>query len=306
MMAEELTMPSSRLLVSVVIPTHARPRQLRGCLQALAQQQMRKDSFEVIVVDDGSPEPLNSLVEEFVSDLGVRLVRQNNAGPAAARNRGVVESFAPLVAFTDDDCRPYPDWLRILVHTSHRIPGAIVGGATHNGLNQDIYATTSQFIVDLVYLNFNKDCGDAYFLTSNNILCPRKYFLDIGGFDSTFRQAGAEDRDFCDRWRAAGMKLVWRPDAGVEHQHNQSVWRFISLHYRYGKGAYLYHSKRRRRGTGNINEDVKFHRKIPIQAWRLMRQRYGIIKSIRIASLMLVWQVTNAAGLIVQACKLYG
>ena len=102
------------------------------------------------------------------------------------------------------------------------------------------------------------------------------------------------------------MKLVWRPDAGVEHQHNQSVWRFISLHYRYGKGAYLYHSKRRRRGTGNINEDVKFHRKIPIQAWRLMRQRYGIIKSIRIASLMLVWQVTNTAGMIAQACKLYG
>ena len=152
------------LIVSVVIPTYARPQQLRCCLDALTRQTMAKHDFELVVVDDGSPEPLDEIVASFVSTLSIRLVRQKNAGPAMARNRGIREAAAALVAFTDDDCRPQPEWLERLVAGERAYPGALIGGSTVNGLVDDIFATTSQLIVDLVYEHFNDDPDNGYFL----------------------------------------------------------------------------------------------------------------------------------------------
>lgn len=143
-----------------------------------------------MVVDDGSPDGLDSLIESFSDTLQIRLIRQSNAGPAAARNRGVRESKGALIAFTDDDCRPSMTWLEQLLVSERTHPGALVGGTTINGLPQDIFATTSQLIVDLVYEHFNSTASDAYFLTSNNFLCQRDAFLEIGGFDSAFSRAG--------------------------------------------------------------------------------------------------------------------
>ena len=73
-------------LVSVVIPTYARPERLRNCLAALARQTMPAEAFEVVVVDDGSPQPI--LLAENTASAGpvVHVIRQQNAGPAAGEN----------------------------------------------------------------------------------------------------------------------------------------------------------------------------------------------------------------------------
>lgn len=292
----------SKPFVSVVVPTFNRPRQLGECLDALAQQTVPSAEFEVVVVDDGSPQPLDGLVAAFGPRLRVRLVRQENAGPAAARNRGCREAVGPLVAFTDDDCRPRPTWLERLVEGERVHPGALVGGSTFNGLTDDLFAETSQFIVDLVYEHFNADVDEAYFFASNNILCRRDRLLDVGGFDTTFPRAGAEDRDFCERWRAAGLKLVWRPDAVIEHRHAQSLRKFIDLHYRYGRGACLYHHKRRARGTGTMREDLLFHRTLPGRIWRRLGRPPGYLRSVQIGAALMLWQIVNAAGFFAEAC----
>lgn len=295
--------PVTDPLVSVVIPTFGRPRRLRECLDALARQTMSKLQFEVVIVDDGSPEPLDHIVAEFPALLRVRLVRQENAGPAAARNRGAREATALLVAFSDDDCQPRPDWLERLVAGEREHPGALVGGSIVNGLSDDMFATTSQFIVDLVYEHFNSDPENAYFFASNNILCRRDRLLELGGFDTAYRRAGAEDRDFCDRWRAAGLRLVWRPDAVVEHRHAQSLQKFIDLHYRYGRGAHLYQAKRRARGTGTMREDLGFHRTLPGRIWRRLGRPPGYWRSVQIGAALLLWQAVNAIGFFAQSCS---
>lgn len=74
--------------VSVVVPTCGRPELLSRCLQALERQSLPRDRYEIIVLEDSA--------------------RQ---GPAAVRNRGWRRACAPIVAFTDDDCAPNPDWL---------------------------------------------------------------------------------------------------------------------------------------------------------------------------------------------------
>ena len=177
--------------VTVVVPTYRRPRQLQECLEALAAQRL-EEPWDVVVVDDGSPGPPDPGVESLVAARGWRLVRQANAGPSAARNRGVREARGEFIAFTDDDCLPEPAWLETLLRAARNRQNALVGGTTVNGLTSDFFASTSQLIVDLVYEHFNADPDDGYFLASNNILCSRAWFQDVGGFDESFPRAGAD------------------------------------------------------------------------------------------------------------------
>ena len=288
-------------LVSIVIPTYARPERLRECLAALARQTLPADTFEIVVVDDGSPQPVVPPADTAAAGPAIRGIRQPHAGPSAARNRGVAEARGELIAFTDDDCLPTPDWLELLVTAHRQSPDTLVGGITFNGLTDDVFATTSQMIIDLVYDHFNTDESSAYFLTSNNILCSRAAYSDLGGFDTSFPRAGAEDRDFCDRWRASGRLLQLVPAARIEHRHAQNLQQFLGLHYRYGRGAYLYQAKRRLRGSGTMSHDINFHRRLLSRLPGHLQKHQGLVRKAQIATAILLWQAANASGFFHQA-----
>jgi len=287
------------LLVSVVIPTYARPERLQSCLGAL-QNQTFQGPWEIIVVDDGSPEPIrcdqiNRHNSAAYHPL-IRILRQENSGPGAARNHGVAIASGVVIAFTDDDCQPEPTWLKKLFQRWQLDPNALVGGTTLNGLVNNSFSTTSQLIVDLVYQYFNVNPDDAYFLASNNVLCARRQFLDLGGFDTSFPRPGAEDRDFCDRWRQQNWPLIWQRQAFIVHFHHQNLQRFVDLHVRYGRGAYLYQQKRTLRQSGSIREDLGFHRIL----LRLLYQRWRSDKASAMWPLiwinLVMWQLANAYG----------
>jgi GT2 family glycosyltransferase len=226
----------------------------------------------------------------------IRIIRQPNAGPSAARNRGVAEARGELIALTDDDCLPTPTWLESLVAAHRQCPDSLVGGITFNGLTDDVFATTSQMIVDLVYEHFNADEASAYFLASNNILCSRVAYSELGGFDTSFPRAGAEDRDFCDRWRASGRPLRLVPTARIEHRHAQNLNQFLGLHYCYGRGAYRYQDKRRERGSGTMAQDMNFHGSLLRRLPRHLRTHRGLFRKVQITTAIVLWQVANAAG----------
>ncbi|MFO0030972.1 MAG: glycosyltransferase family 2 protein [Cyanobacteriota bacterium] len=291
-------------VVTVVIPTFCRPRQLNACLGALAEQTL-SEPWEVVVVDDGSSPRLEGLGTAWAGRLDLRLIHQENAGPAVARNRGVQEARGVWVAFTDDDCLPQPQWLCTLVRAARESPGAMVGGTTLNGLGAELFASTSQLIVDLVYAHFNADPDNAYFFASNNMLCLRDRFLALGGFDHSFPRAGAEDRDFCDRWRMAGWPLLWRLAARVEHRHSQTLGKFVDLHIRYGRGAYIYQARRKQRQSGTMQDDLSFHRTLPRRVRRHLAERKGpiLVKLGHVAALVL-WQVANALGFTIEAVSI--
>lgn len=287
-------------LVTVAIPTFRRPEKLLACLEALARQTFR-EPWEVVAVDDGSPQPIAPAIAGRTHGLDVRILRQDNAGPAAARNRAVEEARGTFIAFTDDDCLPEPAWLETLVQAAREREGSLVGGTTVNGLPDDLFATTSQLIVDLVYEHFNADPERSYFFASNNMLCERARFLEIGGFDRSFPRAGAEDREFCDRWRLRGWPLLWRPAARVEHRHPQTLRGFIDLHVRYGRGAYLYQAKRRERGSGTMREDLGFHRSLARLARAHLSRLPDASRRVQVLGALGIWQVANAAGFATEA-----
>ncbi|MBJ7327164.1 MAG: glycosyltransferase family 2 protein [Chthoniobacterales bacterium] len=159
----------SRIKTSVVIPTRNRPHALERCLTALAGQTMPSGSFEVIVVDDGSEPALCLDPRGWASKFELKLVRQENTGPAGARNRGVAEARREFLAFTDDDCLPTPVWLERLVTALSEKPDALVGGSTFNGLKDDLFAETSQLILKMVYEHFNRDSANSCFF------CEQQY-----------------------------------------------------------------------------------------------------------------------------------
>jgi GT2 family glycosyltransferase len=291
-------------IASVVIPTRNRPHAVERCLDALAAQTLPPGSFEVIVVDDGGEPALALDPARWASKFELKVIHQNNTGPAGARNRGVAEARGEFLAFTDDDCLPAPAWLEKFVAALREKPDAMVGGSTYNGLKDEIFAETSQFIVQLVYEHFNRDPANAYFFASNNMAMRRDNFLEIDGFDPSFRVA-SEDREFCDRWRLRGRPLVWERNALIEHRHAQSLAGFCRLHFRYGQGAFHYQAIRKERGSGGMTQDLGFHRELP----RLVRSQLASCDpglTLGVLANLCVWQCLNAAGFFwAGGCRLF-
>jgi glycosyltransferase involved in cell wall biosynthesis len=286
--------------VSVVIPTYGRGESLRHTLAALAKQDMC--GFEVVVVDDGSPEPVSEDTSPTTDVFELRIIRQDNAGPAAARNLGAQQARGEILAFTDDDCLPQPTWLSTLTREISSHPEALVGSLTFNGLPDNNWSSASQLIIDLVYDYFNRDPENAYFLASNNLSCRRELFLTLGGFDTAFPRAGAEDRDFCDRWRMTKRPIRLTGEPLIEHRHAQTFRKFIDLHYRYGRGAYLYQVKRKERASGTMAEDIGFHRSLIVSVPRHLRGRRFTSGCVFLAGLFF-WQAANALGFLAGLCS---
>jgi glycosyltransferase involved in cell wall biosynthesis len=94
--------------LSVVIPTRDRPELLADCLETLAVQAQPPGGMEILVVDDGSEEPL--VLDGGRREVPVRCLRQPAGGLNAARNRGVEEARGELIAFLDDDTLVRPGW----------------------------------------------------------------------------------------------------------------------------------------------------------------------------------------------------
>lgn len=266
------------------------------CLDALARQTLPARSFEVIVVDDGSEPPLALDPWLWAEKFSLKVVCQKSSGPSSARNRGVAEACGHFIAFTDDDCLPEPAWIETLVAELEECPSALCGTVTVNGLPGNLWSATSQYIIDLVYAHFNSCPNDAYFLTSNNMACRRENFLGLGGFDTGFLKAGAEDRDFCDRWRMSGNPLHLIPKPLLQHRHKQSFLKFVDIHYRYGRGAFVYQSKRQMRGSGTMKEDMGFHRSLPSLISRIQTDGEGNLLKIGIFFGLVIWQLVNAIG----------
>lgn len=99
-------MQSCQPTFSIVVPTYRRPQALRRCLAALSRLDYPRERFEVLVVDDGSDESPEPIVTEARGTVNARLIQQDHAGPARARNRGAAEATGTFLAFTDDDCEP--------------------------------------------------------------------------------------------------------------------------------------------------------------------------------------------------------
>lgn len=280
------------LHISLIIPTFERPARLAECLASLTETSHPAEALEVIVVDDGGRVPLDPVLAAFGDRLQTRLVRQTNAGPAAARNRGALEARHPLLAFTDDDCRPASGWLSELAKTAEQFPDAMIGGSTANALADNVYSAASQRLIDYICEYYQPGSGRTPFFASNNMAVPAHRFHEVGGFDPSFPLAAGEDRDFCRRWYEAGFPMVAAPHAVIEHAHRLSLASFWRQHVNYGRGAYHYQGKRHPPARPQRPEPISFYLDLVTHP---LRAKSGE-KRLREAALLAVSQIANVGG----------
>jgi len=213
--------------ISIVIPTYNGASRIGNCLDALLNQTEGRDA-EILVVDDGSSDHTSEVVARY---LTVRLISQLNAGPAAARNRGAKEATGEILLFTDDDCVPTEGWLHAMLEpfADPEVVGAKGVYRTHQRQlaarfvqieYEDRYRIMAAFpVIDFI------DTYSAAF--------RRERFLEMGGYDTSFPVACAEDIELSYRMSARGWKMKFVPTAVVYHTHPDTFWKYLRKKYKF-------------------------------------------------------------------------
>jgi uncharacterized membrane protein/GT2 family glycosyltransferase len=245
--------------VSVVVCCYNGGDVLPGCLAALKAQDYTGD-LELIVVDDGSTDNTTDVALSFKD---VNIVRNNpNKGLAGARNAGIEAATGEIIAFTDDDCRPHPDWISTLVAGYTDDSVAAVGGDV---VSHDTSTITLRYLQESKPLkplenNLAQSSGIAYrfgqyakgllglskqpanrlrsvySLVGANMSFRRQALLDAGLFDERFR-FGADEEDLCKRIRAIQPDgLVFNPKSKVDHQFEPDLRDTLRRSRAYGLG----------------------------------------------------------------------
>ena len=211
------------LAVSVIVPTRNRRRLLQEVIGALWAQTVPPDRFEIIVVDNCSTDGTPELMAELIARSPCRLVYQvmpENRGPARSRNTGARLARGEILAFTDDDCRPTPEWL------ASGLAGfrAGVGLVTGRVLYKPEQIAGAGF--------FSRDTGlvleEHPTYTWSNSLYRRDPFLELDGTDETLcrpdlldRVVDCGDTDLAWRVKKRGWANVFAPEALVYHELQQ-------------------------------------------------------------------------------------
>ena len=209
-------------MISVVVPAYNAQDTLDMCLAALQSQTVDPDRYEIILVDDGSTDRTVEIAEQY----GVRLIRQPNAGPAAARNRGAQAAKGQILLFTDADCAPAPDWAEHMAG-AFREPNVAGAKGIYHTRQQALIARFVQLEYEFKYARMRR-MAQIDFIDTYAAAYRRKVFLDHGGFDPAYRTASVEDQELSFRLARQGHRLIFVPQAIVYHQHDATVaeyWR---------------------------------------------------------------------------------
>lgn len=202
--------PGGGAEAAVIIPHYNDPERLRRCLAALAANDCR--GVEIVVVDNGSDQPLDALAADFPA---VRFVAEPEKGAAAARNRGVAETTAERLYFLDADCVAAPDWLAV----AHRVAGRadLIGGRVEVFDETPPPRSGAEAFEAVFAFNFRRYIEDVGFSGAGNLLTTRRVFAAVG----PFRNGLSEDKEWTMRARAMGFSLVYEDALRVGHPSRQ-------------------------------------------------------------------------------------
>lgn len=226
--------------LSIVIPVYNRTMLLENVLEGLMQQTLPRTEYEIIVVDDGSDEPLGDLKNRYPFTF-LRL--ENNCGPAYARNRGIERARGERVLFLDGDGIPAPRLLEEHLQVSAQNPSntVVIGyryDLVHNDSNcarvsQDMKPDFREVLYLAETCNLTRWPAPWQACFTNNLSVPRSLLEQIDGFDEHFHAWGVEDVELGYRlYKQHGVEFKLARNAIVFHQlHERDETMQGSSHY---------------------------------------------------------------------------
>jgi len=234
---------------SIIIATYNRPEYINDLLDAWLLLEPPQGGYEIILADDGSNESVEPIVQPYLDRLPIRFLRLPHLGICSTRQSGIDIAQGQYVLFTDDDCRPFPSLLRHYEQALASSPDHAMGGPVVNLLTDNIYSETTQAIMTYITDTWNARGHGVAFFTASNLLFPREKFVELGGFDTTWRGTG-EDRDICRRWCEHNLQMTRVPQAVVGHAHRLDFRSFLRQHFNYGRGRWWCEQRRTKPDAG--------------------------------------------------------
>ena len=214
---------------SIIIPVYRRTEWIGRCIEKLAIQRF-DGRFEIIVVDDGSPNvsDLKNLVlgAQGYGKRSRRFLRIGHGGPAAARNFGARAASGDILCFLDDDSLPEEDWLSHITRSfrlSQKVD--VVSGKTVSLVRDDLPVLLERSVYP------EKSWASC------NIAYRRRIFENLGGFDESFPDPSWEDNDLGLRARWKGYVQVYNEKAVVRHPHENTIEEYKKKCMINGRGA---------------------------------------------------------------------
>ncbi len=214
--------------ISVVVPTRGRNRDLALCLEAV--QQLRPPAYEVIVVDSA---PRDDSARAVAERYRARYVAEARPGAARARNRGLREAVGDIVAFTDDDAVPEPDWLAALSPEFADAQVALVAGQVlppQSGeagldalyrLSGFVGLSAERMVLDAETPGWFEHANFLPFGIAPNLAVRRSALQRWPGFDARLGPGtpvpGHEEQRAFHELIELGYRLVYQPAARVVH-----------------------------------------------------------------------------------------
>ena len=223
--------------VAVVVPTGGRADYLEVTLRSLRSQEL-DDPAELLVVDDGGGEATRAAAER----AGVRAVSHaGRRGLNAARNTGVRQTEAPLIAFVDDDVEAPPGWLRALVEGAARHPGAeAFGGPIRARLEGPAPRSCGREDPPITTLDLGPEDRPAEAVWGANFAVRRSAWERVGPFDESFTLPHGDEEEWLERLRAAGGSVTYLAAAGLDHRRagdDARLRRLARAAWARGRGA---------------------------------------------------------------------
>ena len=241
--------------LTVIVPTYNRTDLLARCLRGLLDQSAAPGDYEIVVVDDGSTQDTAAVVAAAGAPEGrLRFFRQENKGPAAARNLGVQQARGEIVLFTGDDCLPDKRLVEehLRAHAQARSTGSgqagevgVVGLVTWH---PEVEVTPFMaFLESGPQFGFGRiadpnDVSIWHFYTANCSV-QRHWIEQAGGFDEGFKHAAFEDMELAYRMKRRGLRIVYRPQAKTYHHHATSFEQHLARQRLTGMSAARFYHK---------------------------------------------------------------
>ncbi|MDY6836846.1 MAG: glycosyltransferase [Thermodesulfobacteriota bacterium] len=213
--------------ISVIVPVFNGGKKIGKCVDALKRQKTER-TFEIIVVDDGSTD--RSL--HGVEGKGIRVFKQPNQGPGAARNLGVEKALGKIILFTDADCEPLEDWIDQMACPLDKPCTSGVKGS-YLTRQKGLIARFVQLEYESKYERMKRD-PSIDFVDTYAAGFIKEDFLKVGKYDARFPTPSVEDQEFSFRMWEKGYRMVFNPEAKVFHTHSDSLWNYMKKKFRIG------------------------------------------------------------------------
>jgi glycosyltransferase involved in cell wall biosynthesis len=219
--------------VSVIIPVLNDFKRLKICLKALEQQTYPEELYEVIVVDNGSVENIEPLIEKCPRAL---LTYEAKRGSYAARNHGIAMSSGEILAFTDADCIPTDNWIENGVKALLSIPNnGLIAGKIEFFFKHSNSPTAIEVFDSITNLQQEKYVKEYHFGATANLFTYKQLFEELGYFNSDLQSGG--DAEWGSRVFFHGYVVSYSEDCHVFHPARNSLKQLIKKVIRQTKGS---------------------------------------------------------------------